>query len=175
MAPVPQKNKYMLPRMLIQGLPPASRISNVSNKRVENGSDPPQSAVATDLLNLVSQVGTKGLLQASCFVAGLLTTARNGSHVILVGSKNYCPSRTAQGTITCQTTRSMAFKSRSVFSSNSLAVRSLIRLHWKSSSVIFNSVKITRSIVETTFALCWISPTFLSIKSASSSTYFLFP
>jgi hypothetical protein len=29
----------------------------------------------TDILNLVTQVGAKGLFQASCIVAGLLTTA----------------------------------------------------------------------------------------------------
>jgi hypothetical protein len=49
-------------------------------------------------LNLVSQVGPKRLLQASCFMAGLHTIAGGGSLFLSVGSKNCCQSRTVQGT-----------------------------------------------------------------------------
>lgn len=63
--------------------------------RVEKS--PPQSAVATVFLNLVSQVGSKGLLQASCFIGRHAHHSSSGSRLMLVGSKKRRSSRTAQG------------------------------------------------------------------------------
>ena len=62
------------PKCLSRGI---SRIPDLGciTGPIARGNFPRNRPWATDILNLVTQVGAKGLFQASCIVAGLLTTA----------------------------------------------------------------------------------------------------